>query len=116
MSLVYKGAAVLTEGGQNRDSLRWVLVLDAYQRDNLLALINWTGCPGSVKDLAPIGEFGLANTGDWVHEIAGMLADPNTGTTDAEADGGYPNVSRLLMRKRVAGYSPFPASSLPRWR
>lgn len=52
----------------------WVLVLDRYQRDNLLSLINTLGFPYS----NPIEPFNILNSGDWVGELAIMLAAPGT--------------------------------------
>lgn len=53
------------------------LVLDEYQRNNLLWLLNACGYPcnpdGSPSGVAP---FTLANTGDWLGEVALMLARP----------------------------------------
>jgi hypothetical protein len=60
---------------------KWNLTLDKYQRDNLLWLIT----------LARDGHISGANTGDWVGEIANMLAKPNK---PAELDSDdKPNLS-----------------------
>ena len=58
----------------------WVLVLNAYQRDNLLWLLNVIGYPVGESDEwvskhgihndKEVKPFHLANTGDWVGEIA----------------------------------------------
>lgn len=47
----------------------WILVLSRYQRDNLLWLLHACGFPSTA-----IEPFHLANTGDWLGEIAWMLA------------------------------------------
>lgn len=51
----------------------WKLTLSKYHRDNLLWLLNAIGYPYGHH----IEPFHCANTGDWVGEIALMLAKPN---------------------------------------
>lgn len=58
-----------------KDGQRWVLVLDGYQRDNLLMVLNLMGEPNEAAAVEP---FTLVNTGDWVTEIAAMLAAHGT--------------------------------------
>lgn len=109
--------------GDERGSLRWVLVLNPYQRDNLLWLLNLVGYGGKVDDaeadktmarnygnLPGVGPFQLANTGDWVGEVAIKLKEPDVfiagkpgarvtprGSLDAEKSG-RPNSSRKYIR------------------
>lgn len=77
----------------------WKLTLNRYQRDNLLWLLNCLGYPAGVNTVEP---FGLANSGDWVGEIAWMLA-PQGGTA---LQFGEPedvsNLSFTALRERVA--------------
>lgn len=58
-----------------RDGQRWVLVLDDYQRDNLLLVLNLLGEPNAAAAVEP---FDMLNTGEWVSEIAAMLAAHGT--------------------------------------
>jgi hypothetical protein len=51
----------------------WVLQINKYQRDNLLMLLRMV--------LDNDGPFGSMNTGDWVAEIAQMLAKPELSGT-----------------------------------
>lgn len=50
---------------------KWTLVLNKYQRDNLLWLINACGWPGGNC----VEPFHFASTGDWIGEIGWMLKD-----------------------------------------
>lgn len=76
------------------DEPLWGLVLNKYQRDNLLWLLNLCGYPAGME---PVGDFALANTGDWLGEIAFMLAP---GGTCSEL---RPNVSRDEVIQSVEG-------------
>lgn len=58
-----------------KDGQRWFLVLDAYQRDNLLLVLNMMGEPSDAYAVEP---FTLLNTGDWVSEVTSMLAAKGT--------------------------------------
>lgn len=72
----------------------WTLVLDEYQRNNLLWLLNVVGYPyGNVCATEP---FHLANTGDWVGEIVLKLADGSGSLLHSN-----PNVSVENLRKNV---------------
>ncbi len=73
------------------------LTLNQYQRDNLLWLLTCLGCGADA-----IGPFALANSGDWVGEIAWMLA-PSGRFLDGQPRGAGP--ARIHMR------SPDPAST-----
>lgn len=55
------------------DSQKWVLVLDRYQRDNLLSVLNLIGFP-----LVGVPPFTLLNSGDWLIEVVMQLAAPGT--------------------------------------
>jgi hypothetical protein len=88
---VYRGPAVIYEGqglppSRAHEGMRWVLVLNRYERDNLLWLLNLLG-----YGKAGVEPFTIANTGDWVGEIAMMLADPDDYSLDAE-ESGKPNL------------------------
>lgn len=95
---------------------RWVLVLNHYQRDNLLWLLNLVGY-GAVSDdpaddgvqeknyghAGPVKPFDVANNGDWLGEISIMLGQPGfgRGTLDAEKTG-KPNSSRRYVINQLA--------------
>jgi len=88
---VYRGPAVIYESqglppSRAHEGVRWVLVLNRYERDNLLWLLNLLG-----YGKAGVEPFTIANTGDWVGEIAMMLADPDDYSLDAE-ESGKPNL------------------------
>ena len=51
----------------------WKLELNEYQRNNLLWLLNLIGYP--YPHAESVQPFNLANTGDWVGEVATMLRD-----------------------------------------
>lgn len=57
---------------------RWVLVLNKYQRDNLVYLLHSIGYPAATHShnerMAPETAVGNFNTGDWVGEIYWMVA------------------------------------------
>lgn len=78
----------------------WTLVLDQYQRDNLLWLINAIGFPGSdrhgniVKSVEPLG---FCNTDDWLGEVGNALAYPGEDPVLGQND--HPNVSIDQLRK-----------------
>lgn len=48
------------------DPVMYPIILDRYQRDNLLWLINACGYPSGVS----VGDFGFAHNGDWLGQIA----------------------------------------------
>ncbi len=64
----------------------WKLELNEYQRNNLLWLLNLVGYPYPHAD--SVQPFNLANTGDWVGEVATMLRDKD-GKMIADADGTH---------------------------
>jgi|SRR5579872_1419247 len=68
----------------------WELTLNKYQRDNLMWLIGLCGYPYPENE--PIGDFPLANTGDWLGEVYNPLAP-----------GGdvSPNISRQSVQDRI---------------
>lgn len=81
---------------------RWVLVLDSEQRDNLLQLLNVVGFP--TDGIAP---FTIMNSGDWVGEIALMLASPGTEAAFqmlAEKTG-EPLLTREEVLRRLSSWS-----------
>lgn len=78
----------------------WVLVLNKYQRDNLLWLLNACGFPaGSGNRVEP---FTCADTGDWLGEVCLMLVgeSPYPGVVA----GDRPNVSFDVLRHRVESW------------
>jgi hypothetical protein len=82
--------------------MTYTLVLDKYERDNLLLLLNLVGCPNT-EALTP---FNLMNTGDWVCQITRKLV-PDAQTAqdlivDVEKDN--PNISRAEILKRLEFY------------
>src|SRR4051812_7232273 len=94
------GPNLIVMGGPWEDPKReWVLVLNQYQRDNILSLLNVVGYGGYDPDAkyfhaGPVEPFHLMNTGDWVGEVTQMLGDPKvTGgvTQDAERSGKHVN-------------------------
>jgi len=60
-----------------RESEHYVLVLNAYQRDNLLLMLNACGYPARQGE-SPIEPFHLLHTGPWMGEIAWMLKHEGT--------------------------------------
>lgn len=56
------------------EAKQWVLILDRYERDNLLFLINMLGFP-TEPGLEP---FHLLNSGGWTASIGEQLAMPGT--------------------------------------
>lgn len=101
---------------------RWLLLVNRYQRDNLLWLLNLAGYGfttaghgegGVVEHARPLGgdagDFRYANTGDWNGEIALMLAHDDGCCLISDRHGDRPNVSfeqigdRLIaVRQRIA--------------
>jgi len=80
----------------------WVLVLNTYQRDNLLWLLNMIGYgkPENllIDPIAPdwtITPFHLLNTGDWVGEVAQKL-----GEFDSERPALYKEERDALGKRR----------------
>ena len=78
----------------------WVLKLNPYQRDNLLWLLNACGYPYT-ECVAP---FPLANTGDWLGEIAIML-DP--GGDQRLKKGDQPNLTLDDLRRRIEDWKKY---------
>ena len=72
----------------------WNLELNEYQRNNLLWLLNLVGYPS--PDASSVEPFTFADTGDWVGEIAIMLADED-GKMIAKAANEDPE----MIRKRI---------------
>lgn len=79
----------------------WVLTLNKYQRDNLLWLCAAIGYPSPefVGEDNLVEPFHLANTGDWVGEIANMLMED--GAIAMPRPGDDPNMSIKELRKAV---------------
>lgn len=79
----------------------WVLALNRYQRDNLLWLLNAVGYPVDGEAVEP---FTLANTGDWVGEVALMLMKVEDGERASMVidENDQPNTSAAELRARVA--------------
>jgi hypothetical protein len=87
-----------------REAEKWSLTLNRYQRDNLLQALNLIGypCDGEGKSRS-VEPFNILNSGDWVGEIAWMLAATGTPAQfqiTAEYTG-TPNQSRKEAAKRV---------------
>lgn len=80
----------------------WTLTLDRYQRDNLLALLAL--CGALREEVEPLAPFTLANTGDWLKEVAQMLAEPGLPAT---MRGATLNVSLDSMRRCVREWLEF---------
>ena len=77
----------------------WHLVLNRYQRDNLVSLMNAIGY--SVKDKS-IKPFIVFNTGDWVGEFTSMLRRIDGSYTIDEKDS--PNISREGILESIKYY------------
>lgn len=79
----------------------WVLALNRYQRDNLLWLLNAVGYPVGGQAVEP---FTLANTGDWVGEVAQMLTKVEDGERASMVIDAHdrPNASAAELRAMVA--------------
>ena len=77
----------------------WTLVLNKYQRDNLLGLFRLIASyeKNPLEPNRSVEPFHLANTGDWFGEIYWWLYDTRL---DREEDE-RPNVSVVEMKKRV---------------
>jgi len=56
---------------------KWVIVLNKYQRDNLLWLFAAIGYASDAKGKSGVEPFTLANNGDWAGEIPQMLQKPD---------------------------------------
>jgi len=69
----------------------WNITLNRYQRDNLVWLLAAVGYPFGGDDIG-VEPFTLANSGDWVGEIASAL--------DCE-HAGSPNMSIAELRQEV---------------
>lgn len=83
---------------------RWYLELDDYQRDNLLWLFNVMGFSDRASDTL-VEPFQFANTGDWLGEIAAMLAKPGPDgrmSLTARRPGSRPNSDPDVLRANVA--------------
>lgn len=105
------GPNVITTGGSWDDPKReWVVVLNQYQRDNLLSLMNVVGYGGFDNKAkhghaGPVEPFHLMNSGDWVGEVTQMLGDPKGMAgqrEDAEKTGKHVNQTRANLKQRVA--------------
>jgi len=78
----------------------WVLVLNRYQRDNLLWLLNAIGYPW---DAGPVEPFTLANTGDWVGELAlGLMKMEDLKRSMTIDSNDKPNMSKDELAERVS--------------
>ena len=82
----------------------WTLTLNRYQRDNLLLLLNAVGYPGHDNPhIDPVLE--LYANGDWVGEIAWMLAKASLDDTDTSVsividEDDHPNMRPLQRPPR----------------
>jgi hypothetical protein len=56
---------------------KWIIVLNKYQRDNLLWLFAAIGYASDAKGKSGVEPFTLAMNGDWAGEIPQMLQKPN---------------------------------------
>lgn len=89
----------------NPDEPVWPLVLNKYQRDNLLWLLNVCGYPcadETGKKLPTVEPFTFANSGDWLGEVANMLAKP--GKSSVLDSDDRPIVSIEGLRRRVEAW------------
>lgn len=81
----------------------WILILNKYQRDNLLWLLNACGYPygsgNSTTKNQTVEPFNTANTGDWLGELCLMLMGPSQWPGIVEGD--RPNMSFEDLRKNV---------------
>jgi len=77
----------------------WTLKLNEYQRNNLLWLIN--ACGYGHDGVPP---FTLANTGDWIGEIAWMLEHEKDGSICLE-DGEQANKTLEELEREVADWA-----------
>jgi hypothetical protein len=82
---------------ENRNE--WVLRLNKYQRDNLLWLLNACGYGNHSLVVQP---FTCANSGDWLGEIASMLAKPGK-KCEIDADD-QPNMTIEQLRVAVESW------------
>lgn len=63
--------------GEDPYHQKWIIVLNKYQRDNLLWLFAAIGYASDAKGESGVEPFTLANNGDWVGEIPQMLQKPD---------------------------------------
>ena len=75
----------------------WTITLDSYQRNNLLLLLNVCGFPAS----AGVEPFNIANTGDWIGEVARMLSKNPDGVLE---DTARTNMSRSAFIRHIAAW------------
>lgn len=79
----------------------WDLELNEYQRDNLLWLLNLVGYPH--PDASSVEPFTFANNGDWVGEIAIMLADEGGDMIVEHANADAETIRKQIKEWRGAG-------------
>ena len=84
----------------------WLLILNRYQRDNLLQLLNLIGVNSLPFDAeqTTTEPFNIMNNGDWPFEIGWMLAKDTPGYSlgSATIDGDdHPNESLDTIREKV---------------
>lgn len=84
-------AVGLRTPGYPTDERQWVVTLYKYHRDNLLFLLRALGYGAPA-----VPPFQLMNTGDWVGEVALMLADENGGIVPDR-----PNIDREELERRL---------------
>lgn len=80
----------------------WTLTLNRYQRDNLLWLLNCIGYPSGLNTVLPMH---LANTGDWVGELAWKLAPQGGVALQLGLPEDKSNISFQALRDRVTEWS-----------
>lgn len=72
----------------------WSLDLNEYQRNNLLWLLNLIGYPYPKAEA--VQPFDLANTGDWVGEVAMMLRDKDGNLISKESIESVGNIQKAV--------------------
>ena len=86
------------------EPIEWTITLNSYQRNNLLLLLNICGYPSNCG----VEPFTLANTGDWLGEIALMLSKNPENPDGLLEDTAATNIShsdfiRMVLDARSAG-------------
>ena len=97
-----KEPQVIGEKLAHADCREWVIVLNKYQRDNLLWLFAAIGYATDANGKSGVEPFTYANNGDWVGEIPQMLTKPEQPqwTTKLEPDD-LPNGTLEDLEKRI---------------
>jgi hypothetical protein len=91
----------------------WVIVLNKYQRDNLLWLLAAVGGAKDAKGKSGIAPFTFAMNGDWAGEIPIMLKKPEQGLGRLELEeDDRPNGDLEALGKKITAWRWEPAKKV----